>query len=190
MRRSWSLTVAVAVAFLASLAEARTIEGKEFPEEVNVAGHLLKLVGVGLRDKWGIINIYVMGVYMVNPKKSARHIIHADEPKLLWIKMLRNMSGETMANALQEGLEKNCTEEEYAQVKDRVAQLKAKFPEKIPKGADVGFTYLPGKGMLLRYGTEDKGAIPGKDFMVAMFKIWFGKKPADKDLKKAILKAD
>jgi len=37
---------------------------------------------------------------------------------------------------------------------------------------------------------ESKGTVPGADFMRALWRIWFGRRPADKDLKKAVLEAD
>jgi hypothetical protein len=185
--RSFRYTAAVlALSLWAGTAQARTIEGVDFPEELNIAGHTVKLVGVGLRTRWWF-NVYVMGAYQANPVKSARHLIKSDEPKFLWIKMLRSISGEKMRDALDEGMEKNVPEEARAKLKDRMDQFKAQFPEEIKKGLEIGFTYLPGKGTLGRIEKQEKGPFEGKDFQEALWSVWFGKKPADKDLKKGIL---
>jgi hypothetical protein len=180
---------AIAVALFASAASAKTIEGVDYPEELNIGGHAVKLVGVGLREKWWF-NIYTMGVYQKTPKKDASHLIRSDEPKFLWIRMLRAITGDQMREALDEGLKKNLSEEKRAAIKSKTEIFKSYFPEKLPKGIDIGFTYLPGQGTLVKIAGESKGTVPGADFMRALWRIWFGRRPADKDLKKAVLEAD
>lgn len=180
------LALALAVTLAAGTAHAKEIEGVSYPEDLNVAGHSLKLVGVGLRSKW-FVNVYTMGVYMVTPKKEARHIIRKNEPKMLWLRMLRTISGEKLRDAIDEGIERNSSEETRAKIKGDVDTFKSYFPEKVTKGLDIGFTYLPAKGTIVRIGGDEKGTIGGAQFMRALWAIWFGRKPADKDLKNGVL---
>ncbi len=48
-------------------------------------------------------------------------------------------------------------------------------------------TYTPGTGTEVAVKGKLKGTIPGKDFMEALFSIWFGKNPPSGDLKKGML---
>jgi hypothetical protein len=168
-------------------AHAREIEGVEYPEEIDVGGQMLRLVGVGLRTKW-FFNVYTLGAYQKKAVQHPGHLIRSNEPKLLWIRMLRGIGGEKMREAIDEGVEKNTPEEKQAALKERVEQFKAAFPEKLRKGLDIGIAYLPGSGTTIKVGGETKARIAGADFMRALWAIWFGKKPADKDLKKGVLK--
>ncbi len=176
-----------ALGLLAQSASAREIEGVEFPEELNIAGHVVKLIGVGIRTKW-FFNVYAMGAYQKTPQKNAGHIIRTNEAKFLWLKMLRTISGDKMRDAVDEGVEKNVPEAERTALKPSLDTFKGYFPEKLKKGIDIGFTYLPGQGTLVRIAGADKGTIAGKGFMRALWSLWFGRKPNDKSLKKSILK--
>lgn len=183
-------TVLAALLLLAALAapeaQAKSIEGFDFPETRTVGGETLSLVGVGLRTKW-FVSVYVIGVYQKTVKKDAGHLVNSDEPKYLWIHMLRGISGDKMRAAIDDGLEANSSDEIRTRIAPLTDKLKAAFPERIRQDMDIGFAYTPGKGTALSIGKNDKVSLPGKDFMVAMWSIWFGRKPADKALKKGVL---
>lgn len=183
----WSMALSfLLTTFLALPAFARQIEGFDFPEQSSASGSAVKLVGVGLRTKW-MTNVYVMGVYQADPRKSASHIVQSDEPKLLWLHMLRGISGDKMRAAIDEGLAENVSAATLAQLKPDVDRVKAAFPGNIAKGLDITFAYTPAKGTTLRIGGVDKVTVPGKAFMQAFWAIWFGRNPADKDLKNSVL---
>ncbi len=170
-----------------SSAEAANAGGAEFPDTVTLGGETLDLVGVGLRSKW-MVKVYGMAVYQKTPTKKAAHLIGADEPKFIWIKMLRGIDGDKMRDAIDEGLEANVAEATRTAIAAQVASLKKAFPGEIPKGANIGFWYQPGRGTVLQLGDVDKARLPGKAFMSALWSIWFGKEPADADLKRSVLK--
>ncbi len=170
----------------ASAALARTVEGVDFPESTSAAGGTVNLIGVGVRTKW-MTNVYAMGVYSANAKKASGHIVNADEPKLLWLHMLRGIGGDKMRDAIDDGLDKNTSEADRAKLQTDIDRVKAAFPASIGKGLVIQFAYSPAKGTTLRIGGSDKVNVPGKAFMVAMWAIWFGGRPADKDLRDAVL---
>ena len=189
MRRtvvSGCLALAMSLALGAGTAVAKEIEGVNYPDELNVGGHELKLVGVGLRTKW-LFNVYTLGAYSKSGKKSGRALVRVNEPKFLWLKMMRGISAEKMNEAIDEGFEKNTPEAQLGQLKERIQTLKSYLPGTLKKGLDVGFTYRPGEGTLVTIGKTAKGTIAGADFAQGLFGIWFGRKPADKSLKKRVL---
>ena len=128
-----------------------------------------------------------MGVYQATVKKNAAHIAGADEPKLLWLHMLRGISGDKMKDAIDDGLEKNTPEAERAKMQADVDRLKAAFPATINKGLVIQFVYTPARGTTLKLGGSEKLTVPGKAFMQAIWKIWFGSSPADKGLRDGVI---
>lgn len=167
-------------------AQAREAGGFDFPEQSQASGQPVSLVGVGVRTKW-MVDVYGMGVYGRTVKKSASFLIDADEPKLLWLHLARGISADKMRDAIDEGIEKNTPEAERAPLAADLDKLKRAFPGQIPKGMDIQFAYVPGKGTTLRLAGQDKLTVAGKPFMRALWAIWFGHNPADKDLKKGVL---
>jgi hypothetical protein len=181
----WS-AVLVALALGAGSAAAKEIEGVDYPDTLNVGGHDLKLVGVGLRTKW-FFNVYTLGAYSKSGRKSAGALVGGNEPKFIWLRMLRGIAASKMHDAIDEGFEKNVGEDKLPALKERINELKGYMPGKLKKGLDIGFTYIPGEGTIVTIGRTRKGVIAGADFAKGLFAIWFGRKPADKSLKKRVL---
>ena len=180
-------TALIAVLALATDASARNVEGFNLPDTLQLGGQSLKLVGAGVRTKW-FVNVYVMGVYQKSSGRSASKLINSNEPKYLWLHMMRGIGGGKMRSAIDDGLEANASDEVRGRLASDIGKLKAAFPGKIKKGLDIGFWYRPGKGTTLRFNGRDKLSVAGKDFMKAVWSIWFGRRPADKGLKKSITK--
>src|SRR5438045_4049892 len=99
--RGTHIACAVALALFAGTAHAREIADVNYPDELNVAGNQLKLVGVGLRTKW-FFKVYTLAAYQATPKKDAAHLIRSNEPKMIWLHMKRTISGDKMRDALDE----------------------------------------------------------------------------------------
>ncbi|MBI5610629.1 MAG: chalcone isomerase family protein [Deltaproteobacteria bacterium] len=170
----------------AAPAQATEIEGYNFPNDTQAAGQPVKLVGVGVRTKW-MMNIYVMGAYMATPKKSASALINNDEPKMMWLHMMRGIGADKMREAIDTGLEKNVAAAERARIAPDVDKIKAAFPSDISKNLDMQFIYTPAGGFALKIGSAVKFSSPDKGLAKAMFSMWFGPSPNDKDLKKQVL---
>ncbi|MCO4764598.1 MAG: chalcone isomerase family protein [Myxococcales bacterium] len=168
-------------------AAAKKIAGYTFPATITEGGQTLELVGVGLRSKW-FVKVYVIGVYQKTNKRSASHLINSNEPKVLWLHMLRGISGDKMRDAIDDGLKANASDAVRKRISAQVDKLKRAFPPKIPNKADIRFSYSPNKGTSLSLNKRSKATFKGRGFMSAMWSIWFGRKPADKDLKRGVLK--
>lgn len=185
MRQLWVACVGLYL-LLPSVVQARAIAGVNFPDASSAVGSAGSLVGVGVRTTW-MGNVYAMGVCQATIKKSAAHITGSDEPKLLWLHVLRGISGDKMKDAIDDGLEKNTSEADRAKMQPDIDRLKAAFPANIPKGLVIQFVYTPAKGATLKLGGSEKVAVPGKAFMQSIWKIWFGSSPADKGLRDSVL---
>lgn len=72
-------------------------------------------------------------------------------------------------------------------LKDRITKFNSFFSESIKQGETIIITYIPGKGTEINIKNTVKGIIEGKNFMEALFSIWFGPYPPSKGLKERML---
>ena len=71
-------------------------------------------------------------------------------------------------------------------LQDRINQFNSLFTT-VHKGDVIRLDYLPGEGTQVRLNGTLKGSVSGEDFSRALLKIWLGSKPADANLKEAML---
>ena len=110
--------------------------------------------------------------------------------KRLRIVTLRDLTAEQFADALVEGMQKNHSAAELEPLKARIDTFRATMLDlkAAPKGATVIIDWLPESGTRLTFNGEKRGGdIPGDDFHRALLKVWLGDKPAQDDLKDALL---
>jgi hypothetical protein len=99
----------------------------------------------------------------------------------------KEVSREKLVDGWNEGFDKN-SKASLPALTERIDQFNSYFDGSVKKGEEVVLTYVPGSGTEVVIKGETKGTVSGKDFMEALFKIWFGEYPADKGLKESILK--
>jgi hypothetical protein len=71
-------------------------------------------------------------------------------------------------------------------LKDRLASFNALFVTS-HRGDSIVFDFLSDGSTHVSFNGSEKGVIEGADFQQALLAVWLGKKPADSDLKKAML---
>jgi len=57
-------------------------------------------------------------------------------------------------------------------------------------GDRYAITYIPGKGTTLELNGKVEGTVEGELFSKALFSIWIGKNPIDRDFRKKIMGLD
>jgi len=165
---------------------AKTYKGVTLPDTVIIQGTPCKLVGMGVRKKF-FFKIYIGGLYMEHPSHKPEQVIADLGIKRVVMHFLfKEVSAEKLRKAWLEGF-KNNLGEEFNAMKDKIEAFNAFFTEAIRKGEEIWVTYLPGKGTQVVVKGKEKGTIPGKRFMEAVFSIWFGEVPADSHLKWGML---
>jgi hypothetical protein len=168
---------------LVPVAVAAELAGATLPDTLKAGEKTLKLNGLGLRKK-AIFKVYVGGLYLESPSKSAEAILAADQAKAIRMHFLRDLTKAQLVEAFQEGFDEN------AQGK---AALKAAFDRmlglvpNVKENGTMTFTYVPKKGTTLHAGTQELGSFEGKEFSDAVFAIWLGPKPPSQDLKRGML---
>jgi hypothetical protein len=103
---------------------------------------------------------------------------------------MRDLTGADFAEAMAKGIEQNHSDADLAKLKARLDDLSTAMKAfgQLRKGAVVQMNQVPGTGLQVIVNGETKvKGIPGDDFYAALLRIWLGDKPADKDLKKALL---
>ena len=166
---------------------ARTMEGVTFPETASIKDKTCKLIGVGIRKKL-IIKVYLGGLYLEKPTKSAPEIIAAEQVKRIVMHFLyKEVRADQLIESWIEGFEKNSSKAQVAALKSNINRFNGFFTESVKKGETIVLTYSPGEGTEVMVKNVKRGVIEGHDFMKALFSIWFGPNPPSKGLKEGML---
>jgi len=187
--KPWIAALAVAVFSLSAGAQPVEVEGVKFEPTVQVGGQTLQLNGAGLRKR-AIFKVYVAGLYVPQKANSAATLLDQKGPRRVAIQMLRDVSADTFAETLLDGLKANHTQEQLGAMKAQIDALQANMKAigEAKKGNVIHFEFTPESGTRIVLNGEQKGgAIAGEDFFTAVLRVWIGDKPADADLKKGLL---
>jgi len=178
-----------AAGMTSALAQAVAVAGVKFEPSVQLDGATLQLNGAGLRTR-AIFKVYAAGLYVPQKSTDAGTLLAQKGPRRVALTMLRDVSAETFAAALQEGLKSNHTESELAAIKAQSDRLLATLVAlgEAKKGDAIFFEFVPAAGTRVVVNGQPRGdSIAGEDFFTAVLRIWLGDKPADSDLKKGML---
>jgi hypothetical protein len=183
------LIVVVACLLLAAPLVAGTLYDVTMPDQVEVDGQSLVLNGMGLRIKkiaFIKIKVYVAGLYLPAKSSDADAILAADEPKRVVMHFLyKEVGRDKLVEAWNEGFEKNAETEMHG-LEERLAKFNDMWMD-MKSGDEAVLTYLPDKGTAVEIKGETKGVIPGFDFARALFSVWLGPEPPNKELKEGLL---
>lgn len=186
--RLWLSGLALSLSTYAAQA-AVTIDGITFQDTAQVAGQTLQLNGAGKRVRV-IVDVYAMGLYVPKVDSSASALIPGAGPRSARIVLMRDLTGADFAEAMTKGIEQNHSSADLAKLQARLDELGTAMKAfgQLRKGTVVQMNQVPGTGLQVIVNGETKiKGIPGDDFYAALMRIWLGDKPADKDLKKALL---
>ncbi|NOZ02923.1 MAG: hypothetical protein GXP54_13700 [Deltaproteobacteria bacterium] len=168
--------MAVVVLFPA-LATALTVEGTTYPPTVKLEGHLLRLVGAGLREKTIFkVDVYTMAVYAENRTCDHLKLINADEAKMIRMDFVRHVSGKKMMATMKDNFAKRTPGDASADLKGRIRGFLGRFKHDVKDGTSVRITYLPDKGTTVYIDDKQVGeATQGHDFQKVLWAIWFSR---------------
>ena len=195
MKKSIGTSVTSRVAFLVSIGlllwalstvEARDFKGVNFPDTIKIGNETCTLNGIGIRKKM-MIEGYYAGLYLKTPTKNAQEVISSDAPKAVLIHVVYK---EIPTDKWQEGWKEGfavTAPQAQGELKKQIDQFIGFFNEPIKKGEEILISYDPAKGTDVIIKGKSKGVLPGKEFMQALWSIWFGPKPASAELKAGML---
>ena len=162
------LQVAISL-FATCLSCMEVYAGEELPAQIQTGEHRLGLNGSGARTKT-FLELYVAGLYLTKPNSNSTNIIAADEPMAIRIKITSGLSGG-----------------DTREIRKEINQFREFFKDEIKKGDVFEMVYLPNQGVSVSKNGKLMGTVAGAKFKQALFGIWLSDKPADADLKQALL---
>ncbi len=165
---------------------AREIAGVAVPESVSLENKVLVLNGAGIRKKL-FMKIYVCALYLSAKRTAASEILADQEAKRIVMNFLYKEVGvERQVEGWNKGFRDNNSAEELKGLQDRINLFNSLFTT-VHKGDVIRFDYIPEEGTQVWINDSLNGTVPGEDFFAALLKIWLGPKPAQADLKDAML---
>jgi Chalcone isomerase-like len=176
--------------FTSSLAWAQSkIADVVYPNEVSVGGQKLLLNGYGMRFRFGF-RVYAAGLYTPTKLTKNEEVIKPTVPKRLHLVAQRDVKGDDFGKLFTRAMEDNMTKEEFSKLINGVIRMGNIFAEarQFAKGEVIILDLIPGTGLLINFRGKQQGEpIKESEFAENFFKIWFGKKPADDQLRIALL---
>jgi len=169
-------------------ASALEVEGVRLGDSVQVGTQALVLNGAGTRTKW-FFKVYVAALYLPQKQKAADVVIAAEESQRIALYMLREVGSKRLYGAFNEAIQANHDGAELKALGPQLRQMADIFDAigEAKAGDVITLDYLPGGGTEIAINGRLRGTIPGAAFKRALLKIWLGGKPAQDDLKKALL---
>ena len=172
-------------------ATAATVElsGVTLEDRVSLAGSSLQLNGAGVRYK-AVFKVYTAGLYLSQKASTPDEVLAAPGPKRMTITMLREIDSAELGKLFSRGMEDNMERSAFSKLIPGVMRMSQVFSDhkKLREGETFVLDWIPGTGTVLTI----KGKVEGEpfkepEFFNALMRIWLGPKPADWQLKDALL---
>lgn len=188
MNNSGFRQVALMAALLAAPGlHAAEVAGIRLDDNVRVGNSALALNGAGVRSRL-FIKVYVGALYVSQKSTTPNALIEAATPRRMSLRLLRDISAETLYGALEEGLANNHTAAELAALKPASTQFAALMTGigKLKEGDSITLDFSS-EGVNVGLNGESRGKVANAGFGKALLRVWLGDKPADASLKTALL---
>ena len=166
-----------------------TASGVSYALSVPVAGTPLQLNGVGTRYKF-IIKVYTAGLYLTAKATTSEAVAAMPGPKRLHVVMLRDIDANELGKLFTRGMQDNVPREAFGKSIPGTLRMAEIFStrKKLVAGDNFSVDWLPGTGTTVLINGQPQGAaIKEPEFFNALLSIWLGPRPADDQLKAALL---
>ena len=192
MKRNFVIpSILCAALLLPTLSQAATVDisGVKLEDRATLAGQPLVLNGAGVRYK-AVFKVYTAGLYLGQKAETTEAVLAATGPRRLTITMLRDIDSAELGKLFSRGMEDNMDRAAFSKLIPGVLRMSQIFSEhkKLKEGETFLIDWIPGTGTVLTI----KGNVEGEpfkepEFFNALMRIWLGPKPADWQLKDALL---
>jgi hypothetical protein len=166
---------------------AAEVAGVKFDDKVSMGGQELVLNGAGLRSKL-FFQVYAIGLYLPQRQTTTVGVL-AQKSRRLHLVFLRPLSSEQLIDAMNSRMAENNTPAELGAIKKEMEQLTNIFNtlKEGRAGTVILIDYTADAGTKIVVNGVERGTMPGEAFNRALMKAWLGDKPAQPDLKSALL---
>lgn len=166
-------------------AQAQEIEGVHVPQQVTVQDTTLMLNGAGVRWKF-FVKAYVGALYLSEPTRIPREAIETPGPKCVRLVLLRDVDAASMVDELLTRFRANASDEAYLQLQERIDHLNGALPD-MRTGDVVRLDLADSERTDFWVNDALVASFIGEDFQAAVLRLWLGDRPADEQLKQALL---
>lgn len=182
------LLLGMAVCLLCMPAVALEVAGVKLSDTAQVGTQALVLNGAGVRSKW-FFKVYVGALYLPQKQSVADMVIAEEQPQRIAMHMLRDLGSKKLYGAFNEAIQANHDGAELKAMKVQLKQMGDIFNQigEAKQGDVITLDYQPAGGTQISLNGKVYGTVAGAAFKRALLKIWLGNKPAQDDLKKAML---
>ena len=166
---------------------ARDLDGVNIPDSLTVAGEKAPLLlnGAGYRKKL-FIKVYIGALYLPQPANQAKAVLDASSARVMRMHFLRDIGQEQFATAWNDGIAPNRTPTEMQALRTRLDQLNS-LVGSVRHNDVLRIDMRPRGDTEVWLNDKLRGSISGVDFQNALLTAWVGAKPADANLKQAVL---
>lgn len=189
--RRFIRTLLAAALLSTSLAQAAVqVGGVDFAPKLSAPQTPLTLNGAGLRTRIGF-KVYAMGLYLRAPLTDAAAIISDKGEKRIRIVLTRDLEAKQFGDALLTGLEKNHEPAELTALKPSIDALLEALQAvgEVASGTEILLDQLKNGATRLVVNGQQRGTDLGDTKLYpALLRIWLGTRPADHELRNALLK--
>lgn len=170
---------------LPNRAQAARVAGHDMPATWKLGEQTLLLNGAGIREYSFLkINIYVAALYLTDREANQDAILQSTKPRVIHMKMLRDVSRDDSVKAWRHYLAENCKTPCMLDA----AALKA-FVGLVPETkANDTQTYVFANAKLEIFRNSMKlGEVENASFANTVLATWIGATPTTENLKRALL---
>ncbi len=160
-----------------------------FPNDVTVGGQKLFINGYGMRFRFGF-RVYAAALYTPTKLTKNEDVIKPTVAKRMHLVAQRDLKGDDFGKLFARGIEENMSKEDFSKIINGVIRMGNIFADakQFAKGEVIMVDVIPGTGLVTTFRGKQQGEpIKEPEFSQAMMQIWFGKKPADEQLRVALL---
>lgn len=162
-------------------------KGVDFPDEVVIDGKTCQLMGVGSYKAYFFFTVEYVGLYLSEPTQNPQTVIHSEQIKRLRAHVVYNIKAKEFRDWYDKEFSKVIDYQSNPELRKKVDQYLGSFTEDFKKHDEFSVTYIPGKGMEIVVKGEQKAIIPGRDFMLAIYTLWYGPKSSTKKFMDSLL---
>lgn len=172
---------------------AFNVAGVTVPEKVQSGGQSLVLNGAGTRFMGGVLDVYVIALYLPENKHTVAEILAEERSKNVTVWFLTplgvKVTSEQLLGATHTLMLENIGAEEVKKLDSSWKQFSTFFDniKEFKKEDRLSVDYLPTKGMRVSMNGKELGLVTDAGFMRAFLMVWLGDRPAQVDLKDHLL---
>jgi len=172
---------------------ALEIVGVKVPEKKQLGEQSFGLNGAGSRYMGGIIDVYVIALYLPEKKHTVAEILDAEGSKSVTIWFLTplgvKVTSEQLLDATHKLMSENMDAETLKKLDSDWKQFSIFFDsiKEFKKNDQLSVDYQAASGMQISMNGKELGRIAGTEFMRAFLLVWLGKQPVQLNLKGKLL---